>query len=106
MARTFQELAMIDLPRFQNQVRTVARMLTSNGYDANDFEIKADNASPLAQLFRLAGGLLVVRRRSTGEERFYATDHASAWADTLMNDLAHGALADPSDKPVAGVVIS
>ena len=97
---------MIDLPRFQSQVQAVGRMLTSIGYDASDFEIKADNASPLAQLFRLAGGLLVVRRRSTGEERFYATDQASGWADTLMSDLAHGALANPSDKPPAGVVIN
>ncbi|MBC7957825.1 MAG: hypothetical protein H7Y33_18400 [Cytophagales bacterium] len=97
---------MIDLPRFQSQVQAVGRMLTSIGYDANDFEIKADNASPLAQLFRLAGGLLVLRRRSTGEERFYATDQASGWADTLMNDLAHGALANPSDKPSQRVVIN
>jgi hypothetical protein len=95
---------MIDLPRFQTQVQAVGRMLTSIGYDANDFEIKADKASPLAQLFRLAGGLLVVRRRSTGQERFYATDQASGWADTLMNDLAQGALGDPSEKPPAGTV--
>lgn len=86
---------MIDLPKFQSQVKTVGRMLADVGYDAEDFEIKSDNASPLAQLFRLAGGLLVVRRRSTGEERFYATDTNSAWADTLMNDLAHGVLAEP-----------
>ena len=85
---------MIDLPRFQSQVQAVGRMLASIGYDADDFEIKSDHTSPLAQLFRLAGGLLVVRRRSTGEERSYATDSASAWADTLMNDLAHGALAE------------
>jgi hypothetical protein len=83
---------MNDLPRFQRQVQAVGRMLASIGYDANDFEIKADQNSPLAQLFRLAGGLLVVRRRSTGEERFDATDQASEWADTLMNDLALGAL--------------
>jgi len=86
---------MIDLPKFRSQVQTVGRMLADVGYDAEDFEIKSDNASPLAQLFRLAGGLLVVRRRSTGEERFYATDTNSAWADTLMNDLAHGVLAEP-----------
>jgi hypothetical protein len=90
---------MIDLPRFQSQVQAVGRMLVSHGYDAEDFEIKADNTSPLAQLFRLAGGVLVVRRRSTGEERFYATNSASAWADTLMNDLAHGALAEPPHRP-------
>jgi hypothetical protein len=91
---------MSEMPRFQNQVKAVGRMLTSIGYDADDFEIKADKTSPLAQLFRLAGGLLVLRRRSTGEERFYATDSTSVWADTLMNDLAQGALAGPP----AGVV--
>lgn len=88
---------MSDLPRFQRQVQAVGQMLSSIGYDAADFEIAADKTSPLAQLFRLAGGLLVVRRRSTGESRFYATDTDSAWADTLMSDLAHGALSAPSD---------
>ncbi|MBX3620121.1 MAG: hypothetical protein KF891_09085 [Rhizobacter sp.] len=88
---------MNDLPRFQRQVQAVGQMLSSAGYDADDFEIQADKSSPLAQLFRLAGGVLVVRRRSTGESRFYATDSDSAWADTLISDLAHGALASPSD---------
>lgn len=90
---------MSDLPRFQRQVQVVGQMLASAGYDANDFEIQADRSSPLAQLFRLAGGLLVVKRRSTGEARFYATDSESSWADTLMSDLEHGALAAPSDIP-------
>lgn len=85
---------MSELPIFQRQVQTVGRMLHAAGYDAQDFEIKADRNSPLAQLFRLAGGLLVVRRRSTGEERFYATGSESAWADTLMSDLANGCLAE------------
>ncbi len=85
-----------DLPRFQRQVKAVGRMLASIGYDATDFEIKAESSSPLAQLFRLAGGVLVVRRRSTGEERVYATDGASVWAETLMRDLARGALAGPA----------
>lgn len=90
---------MSDLPRFQQQVQAVGQMLESIGYDADDFEIRADKSSPLAQLFRLAGGVLVVRRRSTGESRFYATDRDSAWADTLMNDLAHGALAGGQVPP-------
>lgn len=93
---------MIDLPKFQRQVQTVGRLLADVGYNANDFEIKADTALPLAQLFRLAGGLLVVRRRSTGEERFYATDSNSAWADTLMDDLANGVLAEPKKAPGNG----
>lgn len=94
---------MTDLPRFQRQVQAVGQMLQSIGYDADDFEIKADKSSPLAQLFRLAGGVLVVRRRSTGESRFYATDSDSAWADTLMSDLAHGALASPGDSRPASL---
>ena len=89
---------MTELPRFQRQVQAVGQMLKSAGYDADDFEIKADKSSPLAQLFRLAGGVLVVRRRSTGESRFYATDSESSWADTLMSDLEHGALAAPTDS--------
>jgi hypothetical protein len=89
---------MSDLPRFQRQVQAVSQMLSSIGYDADDFEIKSDKSSPLAQLFRLAGGVLVVKRRSTGESRFYATDSESAWADTLMNDLEHGALSAPTDS--------
>ncbi|MET0333269.1 MAG: hypothetical protein ABW190_03285 [Rhizobacter sp.] len=89
---------MSDIPRFQRQVQAVGQMLSSIGYDADDFEIQSDNSSPLAQLFRLAGGVLVVKRRSTGESRFYATDSESAWADTLMSDLEHGVLAAPGDS--------
>lgn len=89
---------MSDLPRFQRQVQAVGQMLSSIGYDADDFEIQSDKSSPLAQLFRLAGGVLVVKRRSTGESRFYATDSESAWADTLMSDLEQGALSAPSDS--------
>jgi hypothetical protein len=39
---------MSDLPQFQRQVQAVGRMLESIGYDAGDFEIKADSAVPPA----------------------------------------------------------
>lgn len=87
---------------FPDKMQSLRRMLGAWGYDPKDFEIEADRTSPLANLFKLAGGLLIVRRRSTGEERAYATDTESAWLDSVMHDLAQGRLADgPETMPAA-----
>ncbi|KQW00619.1 hypothetical protein [Rhizobacter sp. Root1221] len=85
---------------FLDKTQQLRRALSASGHDPRDFDIEADHTSPLANLFKLAGGLLIVRRRSTGEERAYATDTESAWLDSVMADLSHGRLADaPETAP-------
>jgi hypothetical protein len=85
---------------FQDKMQALRRALGAQGHDPRDFEIEVDRSSALASLFKLAGGLLIVRRRSTGEERAYATDQESAWLDSVMADLAQGHLADsPETTP-------
>lgn len=87
---------------FQDKTQRLRRALGAWGYDPKDFDIEADRTSALASLFKLAGGLLIVRRRSTGEERAYATDAESAWLDSVMLDLAKGHLAEaPETMPAA-----
>lgn len=83
---------------FPQKLLTLKRALGARGYDPRDFDVEADRSSPLANLFALAGGLLIIRRRSTGEERAYATDTESAWLDSVMADLDHGHLADHGDS--------
>ena len=58
-----------------------------------------DQSSELADLFGLGGGIVIVRRRSTGEERLYATGLGSAWFGTLLMDLARGHKAAASTPP-------
>ena len=84
---------------FPQKLQTLKRALGARGYDPRDFDVEADHSSPLASLFALAGGLLIVRRRSTGEERAYATDTESAWLDSVMLDLDHGYLGDGDSRP-------
>jgi hypothetical protein len=86
-----------------DKVKILDGLLRSWGHDADDFEVEEDRRSELAKLFGLAGGLIVVRRRSTGEERVYATGLGSAWFGTLLMDLARGhfAAAQSSCQPAA-----
>lgn len=83
---------------FPQKLQMLKRALGARGYDPRDFDVEADRSSPLANLFALAGGLLIVRRRSTGEERAYATDTESAWLDSVMLDLDQGFLAEALDS--------
>jgi len=53
-------------------------------------------------LFGLVGGIVIVRRRSTGEERLYATGQGSAWLGTLLMDFGAWALRDSGAPVVAG----
>jgi hypothetical protein len=73
-----------------DKAKVLGGLLRSWGHDADDFEVEEDQSSELADLFGLVGGLVIVRRRSTGEERLYATGIGSAWFGTLLMDLARG----------------
>jgi hypothetical protein len=73
-----------------DKVKVLSGLLRSWGHNADDFEVEEDQNSELADLFGLVGGIVIVRRRSTGEERLYATGMGSAWFGTLLMDLARG----------------
>lgn len=74
----------------EEKVKVLSGLLRSWGHNADDFEVEEDQTSELADLFGLVGGIVIVRRRSTGEERLYATGLGSAWFGTLLMDLARG----------------
>jgi hypothetical protein len=82
-------------PAGEDKARLLSGLLRSWGQDADDFEVEEDRSPALAELFGLAGGIVVVRRRSTGEERLYATGIGSAWFGTLLMDFARGHFAVP-----------
>lgn len=77
-------------PATTDNARLLSGLLHAWGQDANDFEMEEDRSPALAQLFGGSGGILVVRRRSTGEERLYAAGHGSAWFGTLQMDFSRG----------------
>jgi len=82
----------------QEKVKVLNGLLRSWGHNAEDFEIEEDHSSELAHLFGLAGGIVIVRRVSTGEERLYATGLGSAWFGSLLMDLARGHFAASSNR--------
>ena len=65
-------------------------LLRSRGFDPADFEIDEDQDSDLVNLLGLVGGIVTVRRISTGEERLYTTGPGSAWFAALLMDLDQG----------------
>jgi hypothetical protein len=88
------------VPAASEKVKLLNGLLRSWGQDADDFEVQEDKTSALADLFGLVGGVVIVRRRSTGEERLYATGIGSAWFGSLLMDLARGHFA-PSQRHAA-----
>lgn len=82
-------------PAFQERVRVFQGVLRSLGQDAADFDVTEDQSSDLATFFGWGGGILTVRRRSTGEEHSYATGVGSAWFGALLMDMARGRFAAP-----------
>jgi hypothetical protein len=85
-------------PIAHEKAQLLGGLLRSWGHDADDFEVEEDRSPALADLFGLAGGLVVVRRRSTGEERLYATGIGSAWFGTLLMDFSRGHFAAPHHR--------
>lgn len=77
-------------PESDDKVSTLRQMLLSRGLDPRDFEIHEDSRSGISQLLGLAGGVLTMRRRSTGEIRVYASGPGSAWFATIAGDLDRG----------------
>ena len=78
------------VPASAEKVKVLQGLLRSWGHDPDDFAVCEDVSSELADLFGLTGGIVIVRRRSTGEERLYAAGFGSAWFGSLLMDLARG----------------
>lgn len=83
MARMFQ-------PVVSDKVAALRQLLRSRGHDPRDFHVEEDSHSGIGQLLGLAGGILTVRRRSTGEIRVYACGSGSAWYAAVSGDLDQG----------------
>ena len=73
-----------------DKIAAIRTLLASRGMDPRDFDIEDDAHSGISQLLGLAGGIVSVRRRSTGEIRVYATGPGSAWFAALCADLDRG----------------
>jgi hypothetical protein len=73
-----------------DKVLALRHMLQARGLDVRDFDIEEDSKSGISQLLGLAGGILTVRRRSTGEIRVYAAGPGSAWFASIVMDLDRG----------------
>lgn len=75
-----------------DKLSAIRTLLASRGLDARDFDIEEDAHSGISQLLGLAGGIVSLRRRSTGEIRVYAAGPGSAWFAALCADLDRGYL--------------
>jgi len=73
-----------------DKVQALERLLGARGMDPRDFDIEEDTASGIAQLLGLAGGIVSLRRRSTGEIRVYAAGPGSTWYASICADLDRG----------------
>jgi hypothetical protein len=70
-----------------DKVRAILGMLEARGFDVRDFELREEAHSGVSQLLGMSGGIVTVRRRSTGELRVYACGEGSAWFATISGDL-------------------
>lgn len=88
----FREPTMARMTRTDDDSKATAlrHALQARGLDARDFEIEEDSRSGISQLLGMAGGVLTVRRRSTGEIRIYASGPGSTWFAAILADLDRG----------------
>ncbi len=72
------------------KIQALRRMLAARGLDERDFDIEEDSHSGISQLLGLSGGIVSMRRRSTGEIRVYAAGPGSAWYAAICGDFDRG----------------
>jgi hypothetical protein len=70
-------------------VQALYALLRAQGLDASDFEFE-EHDSGFVDLLGASGRIVSVRRRSTGDERLYATGPDSAWMGAFMMDIGSG----------------
>jgi hypothetical protein len=83
-------------PQNDAKVGALRQLLRSRGLDDADFEIVEDARSGIGQLLGMAGGVLSVRRRSTGEIRVYAAGAGATWLASITTDLDRGYFRGPA----------
>lgn len=79
-----------------DKIQAVQRLLACRGLEVRDFEIEEDAHSGISQLLGLGGGIVSLRRRSTGEIRVYAAGPGSAWFAAICADLDRGYFKAPT----------
>jgi hypothetical protein len=72
-------------------------LLRQRGLPDADFEIVEDRRSGIGQLLGMAGGIVSVRRESTGELRVYAAGAGAGWVAAIAADLDRGYFRAPGD---------
>ncbi len=78
---------------FKNQdppYQAIGDLLSARGFALDDFSVVEDRSPHLNDLFGLIGGVVVVRRISSGDERVYAAGAGSAWYGALVSDIDAG----------------
>ena len=71
-------MELLDTTTRLDPVEALHGLLRANGLAADDFEFE-EHDSGFVDLIGSGGHIVSVRRRSTGEERLYATGPDSAW---------------------------
>ncbi len=83
-------------PHTNDKLIALRQLLQARGHDVRDFDIEEDSRSGISQLLGLAGGILTLRRRSTGEIRVYCAGPGSAWFASIASDLERGYFRAPA----------
>jgi hypothetical protein len=79
-----------------DKTATLRDLLLLWGHDPSDFSIEEHLSSELADVLGLDGGMVVIRRQSNGEERYYATGGGFSWSGALAMDLGSGEFGPPA----------
>ena len=80
--------------------QAIGDLLSARGFALEDFAVVEDHSPQLNDLFGLVGGVVVVRRISSGEERVYAAGMGTAWYGALAADIDAGRFG--TGQPQAG----
>jgi len=77
-------------PQGASKAQTILHLFEASGLNADDFEIEECDGQGSVNLLGLDGGIILIRRVSTGQERLYATGPGSAWFGSIFMDLGWG----------------
>lgn len=78
-----------------DKAATLRDLLSFWGHDPSDFSLEEHLSFELADVLGLDGGMVVIRRHSNGEERYYATGGGFSWSGALAMDLGRGEFGPP-----------
>lgn len=90
------DIMLRDFAGDSDKAATLRDLLLLWGHDPSDFSIEEHLSSELADALGLDGGMVVIRRGSNGEERYYATGGGFSWSGALAMDLGGGEFGPPS----------